>query len=570
MSTDPTVRPSMLDSAAGVLLRRLAAHGIDRIFVNAGTDFPPLVEAFAEARAKGVPVPDAVACAHEHLALGLAHGRFLLGGGPQAVILHTNVGLANGVIGAINAACDQVPLLLMSGRTPVSEHGHPASRTVPIGWGQEMRDQAAMVRECCKWEFELRYGAQIPELVDRALAVARSTPAGPVYLGLPREPLYDPVPADLAVAPPRLSPFRTVPDPGALGEAARLLAGARRPLVIAQRGPRDPEVFARFAAWAERTGAAVCSYWALRCAVPTDHPGHVGADPLPFLAHADVILVLDSLAPWQPRRERPAADARVIQLGPDPLFSRFPVRMFPADVALAGETDAALALLLDRLDGLGGGADPDWRRTVRAEAARRREAARARAADATAPLDKAAVSLALDGLLEERPSTVFSELGALYGVLRRRAPDSWFQEPYAGGLGWSLPAAMGAKLADPDRDVVAVMGDGSFLFANPAACLRLAAALRVAVLAVVVDNGGWGAVRRSVRELHPDGFAVRANEIPMTGLGPRQDFASIARASGVFGITVERRDELPAALAAALARTRSGEPAVVHVFVSGD
>jgi len=561
---------SMLDSAAGVLLRRLALHGIDRIFVNAGTDFPPIVEAYAEARERGIPVPEAVVCAHEHLALGLAHGRFLLGGRPQAVILHTNVGLANGVIGTLNAACDNVPLLLMSGRTPITERGHPASRTVPIGWGQEMRDQAAMVRECCRWDFELRCGAQMPELLDRALALARSTPAGPVYLSLPREPLYDPIPQEAATAPPRMRPACTVPDPGALEEAARLIAGARRPLVIAQRGPRDPEVFARFAAWAERTGAAVSSFWTLRCVLPTDHPCHVGADPSPFLEQADVVLVLDSLAPWQPRRQQPPADARVIQLGPDPLFSRHPLRLFPVDVALAGEMDATLALLLDRLDARGGKADADWRRAVQKTAVRRREAARTRAGDLSAPLTRAAVSLALDHLLADRTSSVFSELGAVYGVLQRREPDSWFQEPWAGGLGWSLPAAMGAKLVDGERDCVAVMGDGSFLFANPAACLRLAATLKIAVLAVVVDNGGWGAVRRAVRELHPEGHAARANEIPMTGLGPRQDFAAIARASGAFGVTVERRADLAGALAEALARTRAGEPAVVHVFVSDD
>ncbi|MGY8961015.1 MAG: thiamine pyrophosphate-requiring protein, partial [Alphaproteobacteria bacterium] len=75
---------------------------------------------------------------------------------------------SNGVTGLINAATDNIPILLMSGRTPVTEQNRFGARTVPIGWGQEMRDQTAMVREPCKWDYELRFPEQTPELLDRA------------------------------------------------------------------------------------------------------------------------------------------------------------------------------------------------------------------------------------------------------------------------------------------------------------------------------------------------------------------------------------------------------------------
>src|SRR3546814_6020457 len=99
--------------------------------------------------------------------------------------------LANGVIGTINAACEHIPLLLMSGRTPATEQGRFGARTVPIAWGQEMRDQAAMIRECRKWDYELRFPEQVAGLLDRAHAIASSTPKGPVYLALPRETLCE-------------------------------------------------------------------------------------------------------------------------------------------------------------------------------------------------------------------------------------------------------------------------------------------------------------------------------------------------------------------------------------------
>ena len=142
---------------------------------------------------------------HEHLAVSMAHGHYFATGEPAAVILHTNVGLANGAIGAINAATDHVPMILMSGRTPTMERDRFGARTVPIGWGQEMRDQTALVREACKWDYEIRFPEQIPELLDRAHAIATSTPKGPVYLSLPREVLCEPCPADELARPPGMA-----------------------------------------------------------------------------------------------------------------------------------------------------------------------------------------------------------------------------------------------------------------------------------------------------------------------------------------------------------------------------
>ncbi len=137
-------------TAGGAIFPRLKALGVDYVFANSGTDFPPIIEGLAEAAATGQDLPQAIVIPHEHAAMGMAHGFYLMTGRAQAVMLHTNVGLANGAIGAINAACEHVPMLLMSGRTPVTEGGRFGARTVPIGWGQEMRDQTALVREACE------------------------------------------------------------------------------------------------------------------------------------------------------------------------------------------------------------------------------------------------------------------------------------------------------------------------------------------------------------------------------------------------------------------------------------
>ncbi|MGI9569213.1 MAG: thiamine pyrophosphate-binding protein, partial [Desulfobulbia bacterium] len=158
-------------TAGGAIFTRLKALGVDYVFANSGTDFPPVIEGLAEAASKNIPLPQALVIPHEHAAIGMAHGYYLATGNSQVVMLHTNVGLSNGATAAINAATDNIPVFIMSGRTPVMESDRFGARTVPIGWGQEMRDQAALVREVSKWEYELKFPEQISELLDRAYCI---------------------------------------------------------------------------------------------------------------------------------------------------------------------------------------------------------------------------------------------------------------------------------------------------------------------------------------------------------------------------------------------------------------
>jgi len=538
--------------AGGAIPARLARLGIDWIFVNSGTDFPPIIEGMAQAKAASVPLPSTVTVPHEHAAMGMAHGYWLISGRAQAVMLHTNVGLANGATGAINAACEHVPMFVMSGRTPVTESHRFGARTVPIAWGQEMADQAALIREAVKWEYELRFPEQVSVVIDRGLALSESTPKGPVYLSLPREVLCEDVSIDDVLAPPTATPARMGPDQHAIRQAAEMLAGARNPLVIAQRGAGDEGSFAVFADWVQLWGIAVSSWWATHLAIATDHPCHVGADPGEALAKADVVLVIDSLAPWWPDKHKMLDDAKVIQMGPDPLFRRFPMRGFPADLAIAGENRDTIPALIAAMDEIGEG---NKARTgeLAASNAKRQKAERIRIAASLADcLNKENVAHVLSEVLEGHKSSVFSELGVPLGPLARREPKSWFQEPHSGGLGWCFPAALGAQLAEPDRLCVATMGDGSYMFANPTACHLIAAAMKLPVLIMVLNNREWGAVRQSVVQMYPDGAAAKLNEIPLTSLKPTPDLCAIAGANGAFTINATNESQLRQALKQAI------------------
>ncbi len=539
-------------TAGAALLVKLKALGVDCVLANAGTDFPPIIEGLIAEERRGTPLPRIITVPHEHAAVGMAHGFTLMTGRAQAVMMHTNVGLANGAAGAINAACDQIPMILMSGRTPVTESGRFGARTVPIGWGQEMYDQAALIREACKWDYELRFPDQAPEVLERAWSIANSTPRGPVYLSLPREVLCAPCPSTALGDSSRMAPALTAPDPEALHSAATVLAEARSPLIIAQRGPGSDEAFQELAAFVERHAIPLSHYWANRIAIPLSSPMHVAWQPDDLLATADVILVLDSLAPWWPDQAAPPTDATVIHLGPDPLFARSsPLRTFKADLTLTGETAPALLALMGAVDALP--ADPD-------RIARRRQVIetlvageRARIANEArsgcrSPMTKTWVSHCLGPIVRRHDASVFHELGCPLPPLQPESRLGYFQEPHSGGLGWALPAAMGAQLATPDRLVFATMGDGSYIFANPVACHQVCESLAMPVITLVLNNGEWAAVRNSVAGLYPAGFAARTNAVPLTSLRPSPDFARVAAASRAYTETVNDGADLPDAL----------------------
>lgn len=550
-----------MTTVAEALLARLRARGVDYLFANGGTDFAPVIEGLAQGASAGAELPEALAISHETAAVAMAHGYYLVTGRPQAVMVHVNVGLANAAMGLINAATDNIPIIMCSGRTPVTEGGHLGSRDLPIHWGQEMRDQGAMVREFVKWDYELRSGSQVETLVDRAVAIAMSEPRGPVYLSLPREVLGEahadalpsPAPVMAASAPGQ-------PDPAAIAQAAELLAGAERPLIISQRGDPRGADFEPLASFAEDWAVPVVEFWPVRNALASDHALHAGYQVEPWLSEADVVLVLDALVPWVPDRHAPPAGCKVIQAGPDPLFTRTPLRGFPSDLSLAGKTATVVSALAEALrprlaENRERLAARRTRVAARAASARQARLTEARQGNG-APMSPLWVSHCLSEALGPE-AAVFTELGCDPSVMSFERPGSYFSHALSGGLGWAVPAALGAQLADRERLVAACIGEGSHIFANPVSCHQIAEAQQLPILTVVFNNGVWNSVRRATLAMYPDGQASQMNRMPVTSLAPAPDFVGIVEASRGWGERVERGEDLPGALARAIEVIRS-------------
>ena len=439
--------------AGETLLAVLAERGIEYLFGNAGTDFPSIIEAFARASLDGRRVPQPVTVPHENVAVAMAHGFYLATGRPQAVMVHVNVGTANAICGLINATRENIPLLLLAGRTPITEEpGRAGGRSVYIHWGQEMFDQAGMVRELVKWDYELRDASQIEPAIDRALNLAMSEPRGPVYLTLPREILASGAGEQaLHGAGFRSAPAAPAPDLAAIRQAAEWLAAAESPLLITASYGRNPADVPALVALAEAAALPCVGYRPRHLFLPSAHPMHLGFEPGAHLAGADLVLVLDCDVPWVPRLHEVNPAARIVHIAADPLFSRYPMRSFRSDLAIAGSSRAALAALARDFAARKDDARIARRRaavaTKRAALDARNRALAAAAAKAPA-ITPAAVLAALEA--QRRPDDmIVSEVVLPLGLLEFSEPGTYFGNSPAGGRG----ARPEARRAGAARDL---------------------------------------------------------------------------------------------------------------------
>lgn len=549
MAVTPTgrERPAI---AAEAFLRALADHGADYFFANPGTDFPPIVEAFSRAKKTNAKVPKPVLVPHENLAVGMAHGAYLMTGRPQAVMVHVNVGTANTIANLTNLSRDRVPLILAAGRTPITEKGTFGARNRPIHWAQEMFDQAGMVRELVKWDYELRTPNQIGDVVARGVEVAMAHPRGPVYLVLPREPLSAPLAEPIAPMKPRAAAAPVHPDPRAIATLAEWIAAAERPLIVTATLPAD--AVPALAHLAERCAIPVVTHNPRNVCLPSSHSMHFGFEPGALVTDADLVIVLESDVPWIPHLQHPPAGCRVAHVAEDPFFVRYPMRSFPSDLSVQAGVTNALEALIEAVE-------PRLQMAEARIAARRaRLTERMRTRRAQLMKDSAAgehispeyLSRAIGEAVGD-DAIIFNEYPLRPDHCPREKPGTFFALGPAGGLGWGFGAALGAKLAAPDALVVATLGDGAYMFSNPTVGHWVSAAHGLPILTIVFNNSRYGAVRRATLSMFKDGAAGENDGRTLADLDPAPPYEELAKAQGAHAERVEKPADLPDALARA-------------------
>jgi len=560
-------------------LEALTEAGVTYIFANLGSDHPGLIEAMAQARTEGRSdaLPKVIVCPHETVALSAAHAYAMVTGEPQAVAVHVDAGTQN-LSGAVNNAMrGRVPVLVFAGMSPFTQEGElPGGRSEFIHWIQDVRDQRGILRNYVKYDNEIRTGRNVKQLVHRALQLARSEPAGPVYLVGAREVMQEPVApyaADSgsypAVAPAALTPEVTA-------QIATALAGARHPLIVTSYLGRDPSAVPSLVKLAELLAIPVVEAMAYHVNFPHDNPLHSGyqyhsVSQNPLLAEADVVLVIDSDVPWIPAVNRPSAGAAIYHVDVDPLKSQMQLWHLPARLFAAANSKVAVEQVAAyvRDHGLVNEAAVSARRAAAVTRHRRalteREAAeQPKAGVINAEYLTACVRRLLDGEDALILTEVVTNSRIVQEHLRPNRPGSVLHHG-GGSLGWSGGAVVGAKLACPERTVVSLVGDGSFLFSVPSSALWVQRRCGTPALTVIYDNRGWAGPKFSTLMVYPDGAAARADDFHVS-LEPEADLPGVALAAGAgFGATVSDPDELPRVLKDALAIVHGGRSAVVSV-----
>jgi len=567
MNVERKIGPTAAESYMSALLD----NGIKYVFANAGTDFAPIIEGLVRMKSQGVEAPEFVTVPHENVAMAMAQGYSKVTHEASAVMVHVNVGTANCICGLMNAARDNVPVLLAAGRTPLTETGHAGSRDSSIHWTQENFDQAGIVREHVKWDYELRAGQPVNTIVARALDIAMTEPRGPVYLSLPREVLGD----ELADPGPKPRPRKhgsLTPAPALTGieQAADWIAGAEAPLIVAGRSGRLPGAFEALGELALEHALPVVNS-ALSANIATSHPMWLGMINPSALAAADVIVVLDSAVPWIPKAVRLRDDVKLIHVAHDPFFSRIPFRGYQIDLALAGDPVLALIMLREALRTKANAHRTrfDARRKCVAERRAKFDEARGAAlkqAMNARPMSTIAVAHALNQV-KARNAIISEELGVPLTFLDMEEPNC-FLSTSSGALGMGIGQALGAKLAAPDRQVIATIGDGSYMFGCPTPTHFVQRSENLPTLTMIMNNSQWYAVRSATLRMYPSGHASRTNALPVVSLTPSPDYEKIVETCGGYGERVEDPEKLVPAIERAFKKMEDGIAVTLNVITA--
>jgi acetolactate synthase-1/2/3 large subunit len=571
-------------STAHYFLEGLVDLGVDYIFANLGTDHVSLIEELARWDQEGRKHPEVILCPHEVVAVHMAAGYALATGRGQAVFVHVDAGTANACMAIQNLFRYRLPVMLFAGRAPYTLHGElPGSRDTYVHFVQDPFDIASIVRPYVKWEYSLPSGVVVREALARASAFMQSDPPGPVYMMLPRETLAEQWDdADMPAYPP--ARYGSVQsggiDPARVNAIAEQLMAAENPIALTAYLGRRPGAVPVLERLAQTCGIRVAEFNSIDLNISQASPCFAGFDSQPLLETADFGLLLDSDVPFVPQYAKRASGIKWVQIDIDPLKSDFPMWGFATDMRIQGDCAVVLQQVLDVVESR---ADDAWRRRVTEriaswggarEAMAKRRAAASDNQGVSGALNPAFVFKTLNGKLSQDDVVVNEAIRngpILQEHITRTKPRSYVGLA-GGGLGFSGGMALGLKLAQPNRRIVQVIGDGGFHFSSPDSVYAVAQQYQVPIMTVVLDNGGWQAVKSAVQRVYPKGIAAETNEfqsrLKSGRQGEQRDFSAVAKAFGAHGESVREPADLAAAIDRCLAALEDGKAAVLHVHVT--
>ncbi|HEV8721928.1 MAG TPA: thiamine pyrophosphate-binding protein [Candidatus Binatia bacterium] len=547
--------------ASQAYLEVAAAHGIDYVFGLPGTSGQEFIGTIADQEKIRF-----VLAMHETCVVSMADGHARVTGRPQLAQVSTLPGSANAIGALYDAYRDRSPVIVTS--TNVD------TRIVGRDSHTEGKDLVEMTKQFTKWSAEVHRSDRIPEYLNRAFKVASTPPTGPVYLALPSNLLGE----TISIANPNADRSRIVAriagDPEALAEAAKLLAQAKRPVIVAGSGVAKGGAIEELIKFAEMVAAPVVMeprYSFL--AFPTTHPQSFQiaerqpSFDLPVWGEPDLIFAIGCRLIREYRYlPEPVikADTRSIHIEEDPWEIG---KVFPVDVGIIADAKSALKSLIEIYPKFATTSDGKAKRLECIRKAKEQVNAelenRVKQGWDSTPINAARLARTMDRLIE-KDALIVNESPTSKDILMANfqfSPGrSYFSNSSGGFLGWGLGAAIGAKLASPKRRVVACLGDGSCMFGIQG--LWTLAKYRVPLVVIVFNNRAYMAVKNQFRGSEE---RIRiAAEMGAEITGPDINFARLADTFGIFGQRVEQPDAIEPALKRAL--EHSG-PALVDVVI---
>jgi acetolactate synthase I/II/III large subunit len=578
-ANDPVNQTS---SGGDFMVDVLNSLGIEYLAINCASSYRGLHEAVVN---HGNNKPEIITCVHEDIAVHMAQGYAKMESKPIAMACHGVVGLQHAAMAIYNAWCDRVPVVVMGGNIMEADKRAPGAE-----WPHSGVDIGQLVREFTKWDDQPASLQHFAESAVRAYKIATTPPMGPVFLALDAELQENPIPNAESLRIPKFE--AVVPpqgDSGAIAEAAKMLVEAQNPVIVCDRLARTPAGMARLVELAEALQCGVIDNVG-RMNFPSRHPlnqsfrrGIVG--------QADVIIAIEMNDLWGTlthfsdrivRRSQPATKpgAKIITLGVRDLYLKSNYQDFgrwqDVDLAIAGDGEASLPALTEAVKRL----IDDERKlafNVRGEKLAKLHIAMVDQSktDATIGWDSSPITTArmcaevYDQIKDEDWSVVGTAIRLTWPhrLWDFKRPHQWNGLNGGGGVGYNLPASLGAALANKKhgRFTVAFGGDGDFMF-NPGA-LWTAAHHKIPILYIVHNNRAYHQeymylVAMAARH----GRGVERMDIGTTLKDPNIDYATVARGMGAHGEgPITDPKDLAPALVRAIAAVKSGEPAVVDV-----
>ena len=527
-------------STGQAIIERVLAHGVDTVFGLPGAQTYPLFDAMAQAGDR----VRLIGARHEQATAYMAMGYAKTSGRPGVYTVVPGPGVLNTTAALCTAYGTSTPVMCITGETPKDFIGKGR------GHLHELPDQRGLLRTLIRWADRVESPAAAPAMVDEAFRQMLGGRPGPVALEAAWDVLA--TPGDVADTPAPGLPAKPEPNSDEITAAAKILAGAKSPLIWVGSGAQDAA--AEVLAVAERLGAPVGAFRGGRGIVASDHPlGLAFAEAKSVWAESDVVLAIGSRMEgpymrwqgmaWTPRPATPT----LVRIDIDGMEHA----RLPADQSITADAAMALRALLPALDKVGAG-KADRLDAVQEAKARTGKDFRDNLQPQMNYLDAIRTVLPRDGIFVEE----LCQAGYVsYSGFPVYNPRTYVTSGYQGTLGYGFMTALGAKAAMGDTPVVSIAGDGGFLFGVQE--LATAAQFGLNVVSIVFDNGAYGNVRRDqIRRF-------QGRELGSYLENP--DFLKMAESFGVIGLRAETPADLKPALEKAFA---ANAPVLIHCPVT--